>query len=60
MKTKILIALILNSILFLISCNIFFKKNFGETIDTWRFWASLTSVLIFGFFVFMLVKRLIR
>ncbi len=58
MKPKILIAFILNGLLFLYSLNVFINKGISGDFSWWRFSFSLAGVIIFGIFLILLVKQL--
>ncbi len=61
MKEKIIIVLILNLGMFGFSLFVFIAKGlFPTQFILWKFLASMVSLIIFGSFVFLLVRQLIR
>jgi uncharacterized protein YhhL (DUF1145 family) len=60
MKHKLIIALIINIALLIHSARIFITNGIMEKIIHWKFIASLFGVIIFGIFVFLIIRQLKR
>ena len=60
MKRKLIRALIPVSIVFLCSLFTFLTEGIGEPFVPWKFWASLFSMIGFGFFVIALIRELVK
>ncbi len=58
MKEKIIIVLILNVIMLMLSVFVFITKGLPPNFILWKFITSLTSVIIFGIFILLLIKQL--
>jgi len=60
MKQKLIIALLIN-----VAVLVYFTKNFLNNGDInkiapWRFYSSLFAVIVFGIFVFLIIRQLVQ
>ncbi len=60
MLKKNTIALIFNICIFLFAVHVFASKGVVEDFTHWRFFASFTGVIVFGFFVIMIIIQRIK
>ena len=60
MKHKLIIALIVNVALLIYSAKIFITNGIMEKIIYWKFFSSLFGVIVFGIFVFLIIRQLKR
>ena len=60
MKQNLIIALIINIALLIYSVKIFITNGIMEKIIYWKLISSLFGVIVFGIFVFLIIKQLKR
>jgi len=58
MKQELIIALLLNLTVLLFSSYVFVTKVIAKEFILWKFLASLSGVIIFGIFVFLILRQL--
>jgi len=57
MKQKV-VVLLLNLMFFGFTVFVFITKGITKKIVLWKFLASLSGVIVFGFFIFFIIREL--